>query len=455
MHDLLHDLTKIQWRQYMTPAINYRPSLLIGRLRRVNVMGERAIWASKLYIEKMPIPPRLRQWLRRCLFVPGVKEVPVEKLLLGSQHNLTGSQFAERTEDLMWTSTPAANGPHAELLRLASLKPSSKLTDDEILESPYGMFTRRCVQVCGEFLGASESSQLIDVARAFIARSHGEPQLHQGFLGQSKDGEPIRVARIRHSDHYQILDGHHRVAAAAVAGVKSVPVCIRRLPTVTAIQGLLTGMSWIDGRRELYQPLPAPELSSAWTTVRRCSDRLEKMAEFLGHEDLLPPVTTSYLDVASCYGWFVNAMGDLGYECEGIELDPLARPLGEAAYGLRPSQITTGDCTEVMQNASRQWDVVSCFSLLHHFVLGKADATPMQLMELLDKVTGRVLFLDSGQGHEAWFAQTMPDWTAEKLKQFIEDTTQFTRVADLGADVDAVPPYHDNYGRHLFACIRD
>jgi hypothetical protein len=172
-------------------------------------------------------------------------------------------------------------------------------------------------------------------------------------------------------------------------------------------------------------------------------------------EDFLPPATKSYLDVASCYGWFVSAMGDLGYECHGIELDPLASPLGQAAYGLRPEQITIGNCVNVMRDTSQRWDVVSCFSLLHHCVLGRTDATPAQLMELLDKVTGRVLFLDSGQSHEAWFRKTMPDWSTERLMAFLQDATQFARVIDLGPDADAVPPYEDNYGRHLFACIRE
>jgi hypothetical protein len=214
-------------------------------------------------------------------------------------------------------------------------------------------------------------------------------------------------------------------------------------------------MSWIDGRRELYQPLPAPELSSGWTTVRRCTDRLEKITNFLRAEQLLPPVTSSYLDVASCYGWFVSAMRGLGYDCRGIELDPLAGPLGQAAYSLSPEHITIGNCVNVMRDTSQQWDIVSCFSLLHHFIMGTADATATQLMELLDKVTGRVLFLDSGQSHEAWFRKTMPDWSTKELMTFLQDTTQFARVIDLGPDADAIAPYEDNYGRHLFACVRD
>jgi hypothetical protein len=436
------------------PIIDYARNIVREVRRCLEARVDRTVWSAKLRFERVPVPSRLRGSLRKHTFVPWTKEVPVERLLLGTQGDLPGSQFATRTKDLMWTSRRVGDGPHAQLLRLASPNGAPRLTDREILDSPYGMLANRCVAESGDFFGAREPQQIVAVARAFIGRNNGDPQSN-AFRHQSPNGATIGVARIRHSDYYQIIDGHHRGAAAAAAHVKCVRVRTRWLPTTTAMQGLVTRMSWIDGRRELYQPLPAPELSSGWPTVRRCTDRLEKITTFLQAEELLPPVTASYLDVASCYGWFVSAMSDLGYDSQGIELDPLAIPLGEAAYGLPASKITIGDGVTILRAMSRRCDVVSCFSLLHHFILGRADATPEQLMELLDKVTGRVLFLDSGQSHEAWFRKTMPDWSTDKLMAFLQDTTQFTRVVDLGPDADATPPYEDNYGRHLFACIRD
>jgi hypothetical protein len=438
----------------MMPIIDHAQDIAGEVRRRLEARIDRAMLSIQLRFEQVPLPSRIRGSVRKHTFVPWAKEVPVERLLLGTQGDLPGSQFATRTKDLMWTSRRVGDGPHAQLLRLAADKGASQLTDREILDSPYGMFAKRSLAESGDFFGVRDPQQIVAVARAFIGRYNGEPQANS-FRHQSPDGATIGVARIRHSDHYQIIDGHHRAAAAAVAGVERLRVRTRCLPTVTAMQALVTRMSWIDGRRELYQPLPAPEFSSGWPTVRRCTDRLEKIKAFLQAEELLPPVTASYLDVASCYGWFVSAMSDLGYDSRGIELDPLARPLGEAAYGLPADRITIGDGVTILSAMSQRYDVVSCFSLLHHFILGKVDAPPEQLMEMLDKVTGRVLFLDSGQSHEAWFRKTMPDWTTEKLMAFLQDTTQFTRVVDLGPDADAVSPYEDNYGRHLFACIRD
>jgi hypothetical protein len=438
----------------MMPIIDHARDIAREVRRRLEARIDRAMLSTQLGFERVRLPSRIRGSVRKHTFMPSAKEVPVERLLLGTQGDLPGSQFATRTKDLMWTSRRVGDGPHAQLLRLAAHKGASQLTDSEILDSPYGILAKRCVAESGDFFGVRDPQQIVAVARAFIGRCNGEPQANS-FRHQSPDGATIGVARIRHSDYYQIVDGHHRAAAAAVAGVERLRVRTRYLPTATAMQALVTRMSWIDGRRELYQPLPAPELSSGWPTVRRCTDRLEKIKAFLQAEELLPPVTASYLDVASCYGWFVSSMSDLGYDSRGIELDPLARPLGEAAYGLPADRITIGDGVTILSAMSERYDVVSCFSLLHHFILGKVDAPPELLMELLDKVTGRVLFLDSGQSHEAWFRKTMPDWTTEKLMAFLQDTTQFTRIVDLGPDADAVSPYEDNYGRHLFACIRD
>jgi hypothetical protein len=244
------------------------------------------------------------------------------------------------------------------------------------------------------------------------------------------------------------------VARAAVDGRDSVDVAVKRFAVTTPLQDLLNRMSWLEGDRKLYQPLDAPELAQSWPVVRRCTDRLEKMVSFLAERDLLPPATTSYLDIASFYGWFVGQMAEQGYQAEGIERDPLAPLVGEAAYGVERSRIRVGDCEPLLLTAARRWDVVSCFSLLHHFVLGRGSIGHEELLRRIDAVTGRVLFLDTGQEHEAWFRESLTGWDAERIRQTLLENTTFDEVVDLGPDADAVPPHEHNYGRHLFACIR-
>jgi hypothetical protein len=87
-------------------------------------------------------------------------------------------------------------------------------------------------------------------------------------------------------------------------------------------------------------------------------------------------------------------------------------------------------------------------------VLGRGSTDAEGLLELLDQATGRVLFLDTGQANEAWFKESLPEWDTPFIAKFLEKNSTFDEIIDWGPDADAVPPYQDNYGRHLFACIR-
>ena len=131
-----------------------------------------------------------------------------------------------------------------------------------------------------------------------------------------------------------------------MSGADGASVVAKWLPVTTPLQDLLLRMSWLDGTRELYQPIDAPELRSGWTTVRQCTDRLAKMDAFLGERGI---TGGRYLDVASCYGWFVARMGERGFDAEGVERDPLAVPLGRAVYGLPDGVVSTGDCVDFLR----------------------------------------------------------------------------------------------------------
>jgi hypothetical protein len=65
-----------------------------------------------------------------------------------------------------------------------------------------------------------------------------------------------------------------------------------------------------------------------------------------------------------------------------------------------------------------------------------------------------VLFIDTGQENEEWFRTSLAGWNPEKIAEFLRENTTFDEIVDLGPDDDAHPPYADNYGRHLFACLR-
>jgi hypothetical protein len=312
----------------------------------------------------------------------------------------------------------------------------------------------RLVDARGSYFGATDSSSVIALARDYIARFRGDtPDSGVATAYRSRRMDPVLVARVRGSECYQVRDGHHRLGMAAARGEAYATVIAKWLPVTTPLQDLLTRMSWLEGTRALYQPIDAPELRQSWPLVRRCTDRRDKMLAFLAARDLLPPTSATYLDVASCYGWFVSELGKAGFDARGIERDPLGPQLGHIVYGLSEQRIRVGDAEQLLLDEPRT-DVVSCFSLLHHFALGRASVSEVELARLLDRVTRKVLFFDTGEGHEAWFRESLAGWDAESIAAFLREHTTFDEIVDLGPDSDAIPPYDDNYGRHLFACVR-
>jgi len=380
-----------------------------------------------------------------------VERVDIGRLLLGGENGLSAREYARSTGDPMRPSTRVVDGPHMELLRHFAADGPRLLSSEALLRSAYVRNGSACIDATGHFFGARDEAGVLEVARDFLATAGGAPPTARP--GRSAIGGPVRVRRIRRSDCFEVLDGHHRIALAAHAGLSDLDVALERGTVTTPVQDLMRTLSWTAGRRELYQPLPAPELAQAWTLIRQCTDRLQLMVDFMEWRDLAVP-GSSYLDVGACYGWFVAEMAQRGFDARGLELDPNAARLGALAFGLDPGVIAVGDGPEMLRGLERPADVVSCFSMLHHFVLGAGSCSAEELIELLDRVTGRVLFLDTGEAHEAWFRDLLPVWSSEFIGEWLTAHTTFKRVVALGTDRDSVPPFQDNYGRTLFACTR-
>jgi hypothetical protein len=403
---------------------------------------------TRARLRKIPGARHLHAQVHRWLVSRRRIDVPVDRLLVGGNADLTGAQYAELTGDLLAPSRRIEDSSHVSLLRAWAAKPNG-LDDVALRSTEYVRDALTCVDAVGDYFGARSEDEVLAVAREFATATPGSNGWSRP--GRTPVGGPIRVRRLRDSDCFQVVDGHHRLARAVMEGTTSVAVELDLGTTTTPVQDLLDRLSWTEGRRELYQPVAVPEIRDDWQLVRRCDDRLAMMREFL---EAHPVDGYTSLDVGSCYGWFVAALRDLGYIARGIERDPAAVRLGEIVYGLEPGAVAVGDCVEYLRAREERAAVVTCFSVLHHFAMGRGGCSAEELAGLLDDVTGEVLFFDTGQAHEAWFRTSLPEWTPQYVEGWLREHTSFSRIIPLGVDQDAVPPFQENYGRTLFACVR-
>ncbi len=387
--------------------------------------------------------------------------VPTDKLLVGGWNCMSGYRWALRSGIKLDTSTRLKDSFYEEILATYDREGETALSDERLQSTDYYKRISVAASLSGHYRGERDAAPLTQVTREYLDRYLGRSVPYRP--GRSLPGTHPQVRVIQGSDCYQVLDGHHRLAMAIHRGAEEANVLVAPGDAITYVQQLLLEMSWLDGSYRLYQPVDFPEVQT-WQLMRKCSDRLAMMQEYLDAAGLLPSSSPAsnghpgelptYLDVGACYGWFVNEFGKLGFDARGIEMDPLALELAPLAYGLDPERLAIGDCIELLADARRTADVVSCFSVLHHFVMGRGTSSPEELIRQLDARTGQVLFLDTGQAHESWFRLTLPEWTPEYIAAWIRANSSFTRVEAIGIDTDGVGRFRGKFGRTLFACSR-
>jgi len=403
----------------------------------------------------MKIVRRVRNRLARRLRQPRMCVARLDRLLIGQENGIPAERWARMVGNLLRPSAPLSKSPHVKLLEEYLSKGDTLFEPEHISHTDYFRNALQSVDIVGRYFDAKSEDQIVQVARRFVDTFRGIDQTGcPRQYGQSSPDDPIRVRPIAHSDHYQIIDGHHRLAIAYVRGEQQALVRPEGEPVLTPLQSLLLDVLWLNGRRELYQPVDAPELKASWVLVRKCSDRLTQMLKFLKDQGLDSATSPTYLDIASSYGWFVSEMSKLGYDAYGVERDPIASSIGPVVYNLPFNRIFRSDCVRFFRQNQRKFDVTSCFSLLHHFAMGNGSVPPEEFIRLVDRITGKVLFLDTGQNHESWYKSLLPEWDADFIDDWIRKHTSFRHIHRLGVDEDAVPPFQENFGRMLFACTR-
>lgn len=395
--------------------------------------------------------------LRRKYLSAVARPVRLDRLLLGGEGKIPARKYARLTQNLRRPSTPLSQSPHVRLLELYDEIGDDLFGIERLKQTEYYANARESIGLFGNYIGCRSDEDLIRQVRFFVHLYQGEGEASAPTEeSRSRGAFPPLVRPVRDSGgYYEIVDGHHRLAAAYCRGEGTAKVAVAGEAVHTPLQQLLLDGLWTQNERILYQPVDAPEVQAEWPLVRKCSDRAEKMLRWLERNGPdKPRGETTYLDLGSNYGWFVKHMLDQGYDSRGVERDICAIEIGKEFYGLDPRRIQVQELVSFLEGTDSKFDLVSCFSVLHHFALGKAVIGPEDFFRHLDRITGSVLFFDTGQAHEAWFRVKLKDWTPEFIQDWILRNSTFTGVEPLGPDEDARPPHQDNYGRMLFACTR-
>ncbi len=372
--------------------------------------------------------------------------VDFERLLCGDQRGVRADVFAAHLGEPMWPSTRLVDSPFVALYRAFADTGDRDLHVDG--EAAYLAFAARSIAAVGTHHGCRTA----DDVRRLIGELRDDFSAHGPATELPALEHPRPLVRpIRNSGYFQIVAGHHRLAAQLAAGRSSAEVDVTWIPAVTPVQRQLRNLAWMRGTTELYQPIDAPELSETWTLGRRCEDRLEMMTSHLDRLDL---TGGTYLDVGSSYGWFVAKMGERGFAAQGVEIDGGCAVLGEMAYGVPRSAITVGDALQLLRFTDRTWDVVSCFSVVHQVIRAQGRDAGVALIRELDRVTGSALYFDMGQRDEGWDRAGDIGWTPDEIEAVFRAETRFTNVERLGTDHDSSTDYRSGVGRTLFAFTR-
>ncbi len=448
----------LEWLKWPVSLLLCFTYVLRGRWAAAFFLLRFRRWVSRGMWQGLALRPEIRkkrhllqQAIARRLFSP--HSIPLDRLLIGSQAGYPLEVWVEISGENQRISVPLAESPYVSLLAELQDRPERLADDDYLSATAYYAMAWRCIQTTGHFMGATGPSELLqwmrDYARSFLqGDAQSSPQAFRQ-PGHSRSGSPVMVCRIRQSDCYEILDGHHRLAAAWVRGKARVPAVVAG-SKYSCLQRMLLRVNQINDM-ELYQPVNRLEVAS-WPVVRQCTDRYQWMLKAMETRGIQGKTA---LDLACSYGWFLQQFKGLGYEVLGVDRDPGALEIARLVGGLTQGETLCERVEDFLPNCRETHDVVLFLSILHHYGLGLEPGEVGRLLRSLDRITGRVLFLDSGQNHEGWFRRKLPEWDEGYIRDMILSNTSFKEVVVVGKDQDNRGKYQNQYQRSLFACFRD
>jgi 2-polyprenyl-3-methyl-5-hydroxy-6-metoxy-1,4-benzoquinol methylase len=378
-------------------------------------------------------------------------EVPFSKLLIGQQAGIPSEKWIEKTKEFDRISTLIADSPYVEILK--SLQSNPELIADyaKLSQQSYYKMMITCLKHTGHFMGIKNENELVTQVKyfyhLFINFEDDFSGTTKDINGRSKSNSSIKVMKIKYSDCYEIIDGHHRAAIQYLKGNTHVNVDVIDEKFTYLQRAVLSSKQIFN--IELYQPLSKPEVTS-WPIIRNCDDRLGMMFKALDKSGIK---AGSYIDLPCSYGYFVAAFKDRGFKARGLDIDLSSIKISHEINRLE-IEIEKNDIIKYLETTNDVFDIVSSLSILHHFAMNRIQYPYMEIVKNLDKITSKVLFFDTGQSHEAQYEGELDEWTDEFIVKLFLENTSFQRAEILGKDNDNVGLMKENNHRTLFALYK-
>ena len=399
-------------------------------------------------------------WLRDTL---RAEEIDLSRALIPGEAGFDAEIWADLTGDMKRASKLLADSPHVKFLELYRVMGKSLFRQKNFARTAYFKNAVDCIRIVGSYFNQKTIDGLRGQAQSFVELYE---RIEKGEVlevkypseeGHSERGSLPVVRKTWTPNTVQIDDGLHRLAVTWVLGQKTANVIVLGPSMPTALQSLVGKVSRCSGERELFelhQPIEGVEFDDSWPIVRQCHDRFGMMLKCITSNQQQTSRKWSVLDLACSYGWFVKKFEKRGFDVVGVDSNPAALKIGQIAYGLKAEQLVRCDVQTFLHSCDRTYDVVLLLSILQDYLPKSDFGRAEDVLKKVDTITERVLFFETGQAHEKWFRDSLPEWNHNFIINFIKEHTTFTQVIPLGTDSDNTGGFRQNFGRTLFACVR-
>jgi len=363
------------------------------------------------------------QKLKRFVSLNRIEEVPLSCLLIGQQRGISIGKWVENTGEYSRVSTLLIDSPYTDFLRQVDSDQSILQDNDRLKNTPYYLMAEVCLQYTGNFMGKSMEQDILQWMREFYAfytslRS-GTSYRSEVFLDDGHSGaeEPVQAFKIRDSEYYEIIDGHHRCAIACMSGRETIPVEIAG-EMHSYLQSLIIKSTGSPGQ-PMPQPVDAPEVKD-WPVREDCRKWVAQKLRFLNDHSLPAPGDT-YLEIPCSYGYSLRFFKQQGLRVFGVDPDKNGLQIAKSVHGIEEDECRRENTLAYLDGPAGKFSIVSFNS-----VIAPADESTPVLLKKLDGITERVLFLrydvPATAGRDAW---------EEKIRNLIREQTAFRKTIFL------------------------